>query len=65
MGKSADIKKLGMFADGLNLYDDEMRTMEQLTFEKTLASPISTQAKTDIDKAILSGDIKILKNFLN
>lgn len=65
LSNSADVKKVGLMAEGLNLYDDEMRAMEQLSYECRIVSPVSKQTKSEIDRAVANGDIKMLKNFLN
>ncbi len=65
LSKSATVNKIGLLSAGNVLYDDEMHAMERLNYECKLVSPIGKQTKTEIENAIASGDIKLLKNFLN
>lgn len=58
------ITSLGLMADGLRLYDDEMRLLEGLTYEYRLTSPISESMKNEINQSIINCDIKKLKNLL-
>ena len=59
------MNKIGLLSAGNDLYDDEMHAMERLNYECKLVSPVGKQTKTEIENAIASGDIKLLKNFLN
>lgn len=58
------VSLLGLMADGLRLYDDEMRLLEGLTYEYRLTSPISESMKNEINQSIINCDIKKLKNLL-
>lgn len=58
------VSSLGLMADGRNLYDDEMRLLEGLTYEYRLTSPISESMKNEINQSIINCDIKKLKNLL-
>ena len=59
------VKSLGLMADGINLYDDEMHQMEGISYECRLTLPIGEGTKNEIEKAIINCDIKKLKNLLN
>lgn len=58
------VSLLGLMAEGLRLYDDEMRLLEGLTYEYRLTSPISESMKNEINQSIINCDIKKLKNLL-
>ncbi len=60
-----DVTKLGLMAAGKNLYDDDMRLIEGITYECRLITPINEGFKNEINKAIINCDIKNLKNLLN
>ncbi len=60
-----DISKLGLMVAGKNLYDDDMRLMEGITYVCRLTAPINEGLKNDINKSIINCDIKNLKNLLN
>ena len=63
--KSEDVKKVGLMYGGIDLYDDEMHAMENLSYELKLVSPLNKQTKNEIESAVANCDIKMLKNFLN
>ena len=58
------VSSLGLMAEGRNLYDDEMRLLEGLSYEYRLTSPIGESMKNEINQAIINCDIKKLKNLL-
>ncbi len=59
------VAELGLMAEGMNLYDDEMRLMEGITYESKLKFPVSESMKKEINQSIINCDIKKLKNLLN
>lgn len=62
---SDSLTKLGLFADGQILYDDDLHILEEINFDVCLTLPISESTKIEIDKAIINNDVKLLKNLLN
>ena len=64
LADSDKISKLGLFADGKSLYDDELHSLEGLTYELTLKTPLSEQIKSELDGAILNSDLNLIKNLL-
>ncbi len=65
ISESNNINELGLMYTGKNLYDDEMREMENLSYESKLTSPISESMKKELEQAVLNSDLKKLKNLLN
>ncbi len=65
ISESNNINKLGLMYTGKNLYDDEIREMENLSYESKLTSPISESMKKELEQAVLNSDLKKLKNLLN
>lgn len=61
---SQSISKLGLFKEGFKLYDDELNLLEGITYNYKLNSPVSKTTSDEINNAILSGDIILLKNLL-
>lgn len=55
------LTKIGMLADGRTLYGDELKQLENISFEYRLTSPIGEQSRLKIETAISQGDINILK----
>lgn len=64
MSGGTDVINLGLFRDGFDLYDDELRIMEDVRFEYTLKSFVGEKYIEDICAAAKSGDINLLKNLL-
>lgn len=56
--------KIGMLADGITLYEDEMKQMEGLSYEYRLASPVSADTRGEIQKLIADCNVNVLKNLL-
>lgn len=59
------VTALGLMSEGKNLYDDEMRTMENISYGCRLTSPVSESVKREIEQSLINCDIKKLKNLLN
>ena len=55
------IARLGLMFDGKRLHNDEMRSLEGLSYEYKLVAPISANTKAEIDGAISNNDLKKLK----
>lgn len=64
LSKSENVTKLGLLAQDLALYADELHALENLSYEFTIKSPISEQAKKQIDSATANCDVNLLKNLL-
>lgn len=64
LSEKEKIVKLGLFSDGQILYDDEVHLLEGLTYDLTLKTPLSENAKNELDKAILNSDLNLIKNLL-
>lgn len=62
--KQDGLNRIGMFGDGVKLYDDELNVLEKLTYEHKITYPISETVKNSFDKCILNGDINMLKELL-
>lgn len=65
LSKAETVSKLGLMVDGLQLYDDEMHLLENITYESRLSTPISEQTKSELKSAIRNCDVKKLKSLLN
>lgn len=63
-GKNEDLTKLGLFCDGKNIYDDDLRAMEGLTYEYKIDFPIGNAIKNDINAAVANCDLKKLKTLI-
>ena len=64
ISKKSDNVKLGLFADGIKLYDDELSALENLQYDYKLSTPISESMKNEINKDIKNNDVNRLKNIL-
>ena len=64
LSNSDKISKIGMFADGKNLYDDVMSVCEDINYEYKLDYPINESMKLSLDKSVTLGDINMLKDLL-
>lgn len=64
LSQSDNVKKVGLLSSDKNLYDDEMKALENLEFEHKLVAPVSLSARNEIISAATSGDVKKLKNLL-
>ncbi len=61
---SESINKLGLMKEGLNLYDDELKELEGISYKYKLAAPIGNETYEAINNAVASDDINLLKNLL-
>lgn len=59
-----ELNRIGMVCDGIKLYDDEAGVLENITFDYKLTYPISVELKESLSKAVISGDINMLKELL-
>lgn len=64
LSKQSNISKIGLFSEGINLYDDELKDCENIKYEYKITYPINKATKDDIEKAISLGDINMLKELL-
>lgn len=64
LSKKSELNRIGMLADGIKLYDDEMSVCENLAYNSKISYPINEEMKGRIDKALATGDINILKELL-
>lgn len=64
LSKKESVTKIGLIANGITLYDDEMHAMENLNYEYKLVAPLSESIKNEIKAAISACDVKKLKNLL-
>ena len=64
LSKKSDINKIGMFCDGVKLYDDEMGKCENVSFEYKITYPINEDMKNRINTSVSLGDINMLKDLL-
>lgn len=62
--RTGEVNKVGMISDGVH-YEDEMREMENLSFDYKLTSPISEEVRRRIEQCVSDGDINILKTLFN
>ncbi|MGN0817734.1 MAG: hypothetical protein ACI4L9_02080 [Candidatus Coproplasma sp.] len=62
--ENVNVKKLGLFSDGVSLYDDELTAMENLTFSASLKSFVSARYYGEVAAAANSGDLNLLKSLL-
>lgn len=65
LSKSEKVCNLGMMSKELTLYEDEMKSMENIEYECKLTSPVSKSARDEIIGLIASKDIISLKSKLN
>lgn len=63
MSVTDGVTKLGLLAEGA-VYDDEMRDMQNLSFDCKLVAPVSFETRKQIENIISGGDINMLKNLL-
>ncbi|MCD7728594.1 MAG: hypothetical protein LUI60_01605 [Clostridia bacterium] len=61
---SSDISSLCLFYDGLNLYDNNLKEMEGLSFEYTVTAQVSKSWRENIEEAIKQKDTDKLKSLL-
>lgn len=64
LSRNADVGKIGMFSDGVKLYDDELSNCENISFEYKITYPINESMKDSIEKYVSLGDINMLKDLL-
>ena len=64
LSKKSELNKIGMFSDGVKLYNDEAGVCENLSYAHKLAYPINEAVKRDIEKYVSLGDINMLKELL-
>ncbi len=65
LSSTDELNKIGMInLNATGLYDDEMRQLEGLSFEYKLNYPVSSNAKNEIEKVVVAGDINKLKSLL-
>lgn len=64
LSESDNVTKLGLMSAEKFLYDDEMRQLEGLEYDITLKTPLSEQAKNELDGAILNSDVNLIKKLL-
>lgn len=64
IGQSGNVSKIGLFADGVK-YEDEMREMQNLSYDNKITSPISKSVYENLINIIKSNDINKLKSLLN
>lgn len=64
MASVTELTKVGMLFDGCNIYDDEMKSMQDVIFDLTLKSFVSQSYINDVNNATKSGDINLLKKLL-
>lgn len=64
LSKINELNKIGMFGDGVKLYDDEMSACENLTFEYKITYPVNEAMKANIEKCVTLGDINMIKELL-
>lgn len=57
--------KIGLMCKGIKLYDDEMSILEELSYDYVLSSPVSESYRNELESAISSADINLIKNLLN
>lgn len=62
--KSAEIYKLGLFAENFTIYNDDLHDMEGLMYECKLISPCSKETVDEIKSAAINNDVKKLKTIL-
>ena len=62
--KKSELKKIGLFYDGVKLYDDEMSKCENISFEYKITYPINEDLKIGINASVSHGDINMLKDLL-
>ncbi len=61
--RANEVSALGLLANGA-VYEDEMREMQGLTYDYTLTTPVSKDARNELESAVSSADINMLKNLL-
>lgn len=64
VSKKAEISRIGMYCDGVKLYDDELSVCESSNYEYTIKYPINEEMKSSIKRGVTLGDINILKELL-
>lgn len=64
LGRQVNLNNIGMLADGIDIYDDEMAYMQDISFEYTLNGFVGENYFSEIKRAEKSGDINLLKNLL-
>ena len=64
LSKKNELNKIGMFGEGIKLYDDEMGICENLSYECKLTYPINEAMKMNIENSVSLGDINMLKELL-
>ncbi len=63
MSVTDSVNKLGLIAEGA-VYDDEMKIMQNLSYDCKLVAPVSLETRKQIESIISDGDINMLKNLL-
>ena len=61
LSENNEISNLGLFFDGIKIYDDELSQMEDVQFTYKLKTPLSEDIKKEVDNAILNCDENKLK----
>ena len=64
LSKKGELNRIGMFADGVKLYNDEMSNCENIAFEYKITYPINEGIKGSIENCVKLGDINMLKDLL-
>ncbi len=62
LSNSKNSVQIGLMFDGVNLYDDEMKEMENIVFNCKLSAPVSNNTKNEILSAVRTKDLKKLKS---
>jgi hypothetical protein len=64
VANNSDVDKIGMLAEGKQIYTNEMSKLQGITFENTLRGFVSLDFKEKLDQAIKNKDINLVKNLL-
>lgn len=60
--KGGGVEKLGLFYDGINIYGDDLKDMQNIAFENKITAPLSQTAREEILTAVKNKDLKKLRN---
>jgi hypothetical protein len=61
---NSDLDKIGMISDDINIYTDEMKVMEGLTFDYKLNSFVSEAYMVQLNQAVKNKNVNLIKNLL-
>ena len=64
LSKSEMLSSIGMFMDGIKLYDNEMSVCENIIYEYKITYPINEETKAYFERCVSLGNINMLKEAL-